>query len=253
MLGVMITFIAVTLLSKKPDCIKKASLLAEQLQLPMVSFSNPESRWLLVVTEKGLELQCPSIAHWGSLYVDFLGGKLAYRVRDGYSNEPLVRAVGYKKGTPLSVIDATAGLGRDAFVLARAGCNVLLLERSPILAALLADGMERASELFLYWKLQIADAELYLGECKSTNQPDVVYLDPLFPPRKKTALVKKDMQAIQALSPESSDDNALLEAALNCARNRVVVKRPSYAEPFAGRQPHAVIQQGKCRFEIYRV
>lgn len=248
----MLLDIAVTSQSKRPDCLQKASLLAQQLQLPQVNFLEASTEWLLVVTDAHLELQQPHHPQFKPYYVDFLTQHWTYRLKQGGGyREPLAKAVGLKRKQPLKLIDATAGFGRDAFLLASLGCHVLSLESSPIVAALLADGMARAAALPLSWRLERTDAIDYLTHCPAAHRPEVVYLDPLFPTRKKSALVKKDMQLLQQLGEHTAIDAELLAAAQHCATARVVVKRPATAGPFADSKPSAIIREGQCRFEIY--
>jgi 16S rRNA (guanine1516-N2)-methyltransferase len=152
------------------------------------------------------------------------------------------------------VLDATAGLGRDAFVLASLGCQLTLMERMPVVAALLDDGIERA-------KLNSDVADIAHNMCliKSSSienmdsaiAPDVIYLDPMYPHREKSAAVKKEMRIFQSLVGEDLDADDLLEPALALAKYRVVVKRPSYAPPLADKKPSMSINMKKNRFDVY--
>jgi 16S rRNA (guanine1516-N2)-methyltransferase len=153
-------------------------------------------------------------------------------------------------------LDATAGLGRDAFVLASLGCQVHLLERSPIVAALLADGLRRAKAdvekgewLSQRLSLEHCDALIWMKE--HPNAYHSVYLDPMYPHRRKSALVKKEMQILRSSVGEDADAAALLEMALCCAQKRVVVKRPKGAECLDKRQPQAQIIGKTTRFDLY--
>ena len=102
---------------------------------------NPD--YLLTVNAQGLVLK--QLGYRGGVYLDFVRGCSGYRTRRGGGRQqPLARAVGLRQGRSPEVLDVTAGLGRDAFVLASLGCQVVLLERSPVIAALLFDALERA-------------------------------------------------------------------------------------------------------------
>ncbi|MBQ1783280.1 MAG: class I SAM-dependent methyltransferase [Gammaproteobacteria bacterium] len=201
----------------------------------------------------GLTLQ--RVGHEGQLRLDFVGGKLGYRRLHGGS-EAIVRAVGLKPSQPLSVIDATAGLGRDAFILAAHGARVTLVERHPALAALLADALQRAlmdeattaiaSRMQLHYGAALATLTGWLGE-----PPAVVYLDPMFPHRRKSALVKQEMQWLQQLVGADDDADALLLPARQLACQRVVVKRPEQAPPLAGVKPSGAVASRGHRFDIY--
>ena len=153
------------------------------------------------------------------------------------------------------MIDATAGLGRDAMVLASLGCQVSLIERCPAVAALLLDGYERACscpEIGQWVQQRITCYQGDAPEVLPTLPPhDVVYLDPMFPHRQKSAQVKKEMRIFQNVVGDDPDADELLSAALAVATKRVVVKRPGYAEPLAGQKPHHQITTKKNRFDVY--
>jgi len=165
--------------------------------------------------------------------------------------------VGVNERPGLWVVDATAGLGRDSFVLADLGCAISLVERSPLVFALLRDGLNRAAGCDDPWLRQVASRmTLHLSESVTwlaglSSPPDVIYLDPMFPARKKSARVKKEMWLFQHLLAESQDEAALLAQALSSASWRVVVKRPARAEPLNGEKPHHTIEGKTVRFDVY--
>jgi 16S rRNA (guanine1516-N2)-methyltransferase len=184
--------------------------------------------------------------------------------------------MGLKSGVTPSILDATAGLAGDAFVLATLGCPVTLIERSPIIFALIEDAVERASLSDKFqailkqgFHLINADAKDYIIErlaknntdtdkknhlfTASANPPDVIYIDPMYPERKKSALVKKDMQILQRLHEKDDDASVLLENALLYAKKRVVVKRPIHAETINERTPNTCIKSKKTRYDIYTI
>ncbi|MCF6262071.1 MAG: class I SAM-dependent methyltransferase [Xanthomonadales bacterium] len=196
------------------------------------------------------------------LRVDFLAGETAHRKKyGGGRGQALARAVGIKPGKPLpSIVDATAGLARDAFVLASLGCSVRMIEQSPIVAALVEDAILRAADDPVFQQMQTTGFSLeqgnsieILAEIACNNPPDTVYLDPMFPHRQKFAAVKKNMQMLQQLLGHShqGEDENLLKAALSCALKRVVVKRPKGAPNLADQKPSAVIQTRKTRYDLY--
>lgn len=210
----------------------------------------------LVLDPERLELR--ALASEGPVYVDFVGGAVGHRRRyGGGRGQEIAKAVGLKKGAMPSVLDATAGLGRDAFVLASLGCMVTLIERSPVVAALLADGLDRAAHdaevapIVARMRLLSGNAAELMRRLDEEARPDVVYLDPMYPHRPKSALVKKEMRLFRAVVGEDPDADALLPAALAIARQRVVVKRPDYAEPMAGRPPTMSINTKNHRFDVY--
>ena len=196
-----------------------------------------------------------------SIIVDFTGGTLAHRQQyGGGKGQAIAKAVGMKSGRVPSVLDVTAGLAGDAFVLASLGCPVTMIERSPVNAALINDAIERASLnsnfqhiLDQGFTLINADANVYMQACRQA--PDVIYIDPMYPERKKSALVKKEMQILQKLLHQETDavsnESALLENALACAAKRVVVKRPLHAPTITDRKPSTTVSSKKTRYDIY--
>jgi 16S rRNA (guanine1516-N2)-methyltransferase len=203
----------------------------------------------LIFTGERVELREIAKPRNKPLYVDFLHGKAAHRRKYGGGRGQLIaRAVGVKKGVTLTVLDATAGLGQDAFVLACLGCKMTLLERSPIIAALLKDGLKRAD---MAMELIVTDAISYMKKLSNNKKPDVVYLDPMYPTRTKSALVKKEMRILRQIVGEDPDAAELLQIALQTARKRVVVKRPRLAPQIPGHKPNVVFKGKTSRFDVY--
>ncbi len=193
----------------------------------------------------------------------FHGSAVNYRrAKGGGRSEMIARAIGIKGAKLPSVIDATAGLGGDAFVLASLGCRVTLLERVPAVSVLLQDGLERSAryagtsdpqlaEILQRMQLVRVDAIEYLSRMKATDAPEVVYLDPMFPQRQKSAAVKKEMQIFHRLIGADVDADRLFEAALASGAGRVVVKRPRLAKPLAGCALGHSIEGKRNRYDIY--
>ncbi|MDZ7642579.1 MAG: class I SAM-dependent methyltransferase [Desulfurivibrio sp.] len=251
------TTVAVT--AATPELAPAAAELADRLQLPLLAQPTAGSL-LLVLTPQRLELHPTATerASPGPLWVDFLSGPLAYRRhRGGGRRQALARAVGLKGGRCPTVIDATAGLGRDGFILAALGCRVQLLERSPIIHALLADGLERAladpataAIIQQRLTLTLADAGQLLPTLP-TPAAQVIYLDPMFPQRQKSALVKKESRLLRQIAGDDPDAEQLLTAALSRAGKRVVVKRPRQAPPLPGPPANFSLSGKSNRFDIY--
>ena len=232
--------------SQQPE----ASLLAQELNLPLLPLGSTDAGFLLVLTQARLELREVG-SKTGPVFVDFSVGRRG--------KDPLLRAVGVKGDICPKVVDATAGLGQDALALARAGCQVRLVERSPIIAALLADGLERArsmpetQEVTDRLTLINADTTPWLHTLEDTARPDVVYLDPMYPASGKSAAKNKEMRFFRDIVGADSDADTLLEAARAVSRRRVVVKRPLKA-PFLGDQRPSSSLTGKTtRFDLYVV
>jgi 16S rRNA (guanine1516-N2)-methyltransferase len=240
-----------------PSLLERAQALAAELALPLLDPEQPgDHARVLQLCPDGLHLQETGSSKAGSLRVDFGAGQMRYRRRGGH-NEPLGRAVGVGKRANLRVVDATAGLGRDSFVLADLGCNVTMLERAPAAFALLRDGLRRAANSGDPWLQEVtARMELHYVDSREwlashPDSADVVYLDPMFPARKKTARVKKDMWLFQQLVGEAEDEQLLLEQAVTSAAWRVVVKRPVRASSLAGPAVHHALSGKTVRYDVY--
>ncbi|MDX5408213.1 MAG: class I SAM-dependent methyltransferase [Chromatiaceae bacterium] len=213
------------------------------------------SGWHLTFANDALVLRHSDLPKQGDILVDFASGAASYRrLHGGGKNEAIAKACGLNKKRDLSVLDATAGLGRDAFVLASLGAKVILVERNPVVAALLHDGLRRAAHhKGLNWlneRMQLCFASA--TDALSVQAPvDVVYLDPMFPPRDKSALVKKEMRAFHDVVGSDTDADALLAPALQLAQKRVVVKRPGYADFLAQQTPTLSVTGKNNRFDVY--
>lgn len=198
-----------------------------------------------------------------NIYVDFAEGANAHRQKfGGGKGQAIAKAAGLNKvdmgKTQVSVMDATAGMGKDAFVLASLGCNVTLVERQQPIFALLTDGFRRAKNSDnLPWfeqrmSLQHDSAQEALSNAKQSGKAfDVVYLDPMFPHREKSAAVKKDMALFQTFVGFDEDADELLPLAQDLASKRVVVKRPDYAPFLNEKTPSTQIKTKKNRFDVY--
>ena len=212
--------------------------------------------WYLSWHDEYLVLRHSDLPKQSDILVDFASGSSNYRRQHGGGkDEAIAKAVGLHKKRDITVLDATAGLGRDGFVLASIGADVTLVERHPMVAALLADGLRRAaldpqlcSWLPARMRLLFSPA---LDALQQAKPCDVVYLDPMFPERQKSALVKKEMRAFHEVVGEDPDADQLLEPALQLALKRVVVKRPAYADPLAGTKPSHVVKGKNNRFDVY--
>ena len=223
----------------------------------LAQWAEQSSGFSLHYDDKGLSLYKTDEPKLGAINVDFVTGAVAHRRKfGGGKGQSIAKAVGLNKGATPVVLDATAGLGRDGFVLASLGCKVILHERHPVVAALLYDGLHRAyndSEIGPWMQqnmsLIFGSSHTLLAQCNS--MPDVVYLDPMFPHREKSALVKKEMRVFQELVGGDTDADDLLEFAYPLASKRVVVKRPDYAPFLNDKTPSMQIKTKKNRFDVY--
>ena len=246
---------------------EKSQSLSKQLNLPICLGSDSE-QWLDWVNDKKdptLKLALCSNKQ-GPVSIDFLSGKKAHRRQfGGGKGQPLVRAMGQLENRIPKIIDATAGMGGDSYVLASLGFEVQMIERSPIVAALLSDALTRANQSLdadFPDELQESIQNLSLVNANSADyllnhQPDidVIYMDPMYPEKKKKAAAKKEMQALQQLVGPDLDSEKLLEAALKTAKYRVVVKRPKGADPvfcaLNNIQPSSNISSPNTRYDVY--
>jgi 16S rRNA (guanine1516-N2)-methyltransferase len=227
-----------------------------------------QAQWQLVYTQQGLVLRLSSEPSWSDIVVDFAASNLHYRQQHGGGrNEAIAKAIGIKGKQSVNVVDCTAGMGTDSFVMASVGANVTMIERSPVIGALLDDALLRAKlagelgenldclAICDRMALLQQDAISYLqANSAKKTQTDVIYLDPMFPHKKKSALVKKEMRAFQLLLGPDQDSEHLLTAAINFAPKRIVIKRPAGAPNLENQQalqPSMVISSKKHRFDVY--
>jgi 16S rRNA (guanine1516-N2)-methyltransferase len=250
------------LVASDATCLEPAAILARELNLPLIDSPSADYDLLLAWTGRRLELRDNRDPRIGPVVADFVS---LSRQRRLTARDPLVRAVGKQARF---VVDATLGLGTDAFLLARYGYEVLGIERQPVVAALVQDALARAGAP-PNLRVQIGEgangASLHraprlhpVGDARAIlptldPAPDVVYLDPMFPPkRRRSAAVGKEMRLLRWLAGEDADAHELFEVARRVARQRVVVKRPDHAAPLA---PKPTVSYGGklVRYDVYRV
>jgi 16S rRNA (guanine1516-N2)-methyltransferase len=205
-----------------------------------------------------LELHPAGQADLPPICVDFCSTSFKYRIfKGGGRSQALAKAIGLKHNARPLVFDATAGLGRDGFIMAALGCRVIMCERSPVIFALLEDGLRRAAQdrqlkmICQRITLRLGPSQEVLPQICRQSRPGVVYLDPMFPHRRKSALVKKEMRALRIVVGDDKDSEALLQTALQETGQRVVCKRPAQAEILPGHRPDFAINTKKHRFDVY--
>ena len=229
----------------------KAQILAATTGLPITNLNDKNFPYLLVVTEKHLEIRTTT-KKLNPINVNFTSPFINHRCKSSGTKQLIAKAVGIKKDVSLKILDVTAGLGIDAFILASLGAKVKMLERSVIVGALLQDGLERLQlKSVLNLSLTIADALPYLGKISETDQPDVIYLDPMYPAHNKSALNKKEMQILRDLVGNDEDADQLFLLALKQAKKRVVVKRPRLAPFITNLKPDIIFKGKSLRFDVY--
>ncbi|NIY84608.1 class I SAM-dependent methyltransferase [Vibrio hepatarius] len=249
------------LICEEPSQLEQLESIAQRWGLEHSS----DSEFALVLTAGRLELRKLDEPKLGAIFVDLIGGAVGHRRKfGGGKGQAIAKAAGLNKGATPTILDGTAGLGRDAFVLASLGCKVQMVERHPVVSALLDDGLQRAKQDpeiggWVGERMSLIHASSHtalddLAQDESFTKPDVVYLDPMYPHpenKKKSALVKKEMRVFQSLVGADLDADNLLQPALTLATKRVVVKRPDYANWLADQKPTMAIETKKNRFDVY--
>jgi 16S rRNA (guanine1516-N2)-methyltransferase len=248
-------FVAVT--ATEPQLQLVAQNIAKQYFFPYIDGDQQEEfAFILILSKQGLALKSTEKKDWSNLQVDFLKGTLGYRLRHVQGQKQLLaKAVGSKIHPKANILDLTAGLGNDGFILAQLGFSITLLERSPIIAALLQDGLDRALNDKEYAANDIqlihAEAKTYLNQIDTKKLPDIIYLDPMYPHSNKSALVKKEMRFLRQIVGNDTDASTLLPLALALARKRVIVKRARSAAFLSTLKPQHSISGKRLRFDIY--
>ncbi|PSJ80146.1 class I SAM-dependent methyltransferase [Neisseria iguanae] len=191
----------------------------------------------------------------GRVQVDFTGGAAQYRRTKG-GGELIGKAVNHTARP--TVWDGNGGLGRDSFVLASMGLNIHSFEQHPAVACLLHDGLNRAlqhpdtAEIARRMTLHFGNTSILMPQtAQAIGHPDVVYLDPMYPQRQKSAAVKKEMAYFHGLVGTTQDESGLLNTARAVAKKRVVVKRPRLGEFLNGEKPAYQYSGKNTRFDLY--
>lgn len=196
-----------------------------------------------------------SLSGFGLTYQGDFAETMMHRVTNGrLQHEMLVKAASSEK-EGRKAIDATAGMGEDAFLLAAQGYEVTLYEQNPVVAALLKDAIRRAKKNQILkdiaGRMKVVEADSVESMSKLLDPVDVIYLDPMFPARQKSSLINKKLQLIQKLEPPCSEETDLFDAALKVGPSRIIVKRPLKSEYLAGREPSYTLKGKAIRYDCY--
>lgn len=251
------------------DCFAQAEQFSAFLQLPLLRDQAPDTivdyGFVVIFSPSGIVLQQTGRKVPGPIIAEFTEGAVDHRRKfGGGKGQMIAKAVGVKAGVYPRVLDATAGMGKDSFVLATLGCELTMIERSPIVHMLLKDGLQRAldfaraqdaelQQVIQRMQLLGQDSRSYLETLTPEQFPDVIYLDPMFPERQKTADVKKEMAAFHSVVGKDEDADALLPLALAHVNYRVVVKRPRKAPLLNNQTPSYQLEGKSSRYDIYTV
>lgn len=247
----------IALLKPSEVLFEKALELSKRLELPLIEAADQDYfSAILLITPSHLAIQLTGADAPGPVSIDFISGKAAHRRKyGGGKGQLLAKAIGLGSLKSPHVLDLTAGLGQDAFVMACLGCTVHMLERSPIIAALVQDALDRAAKDpdFINLKLQltVTDSQQYLEQLLPENFPEVIYIDPMFPTRTKSALVKKEMRVLRTIVGEDPDAEILLTLSRKIAQKRIVVKRPRLAPHLDNQKPDMIYSGQSSRFDVY--
>ncbi|MEM8500490.1 MAG: class I SAM-dependent methyltransferase [Pseudomonadota bacterium] len=209
--------------------------------------------WILHFSEQRLCLSHSSKEYLGNIHADLSANSHRFSSQKKLAHELLIKAIGGVAEPLRRIVDATAGLGTDSLLMAAAGHELLMIEQSPVLAALLEQALTLNSVLKL--SLCKGDAVQVLPELATENRPHIVYLDPMFPTHGKSSLARKPLQALKELLPSVSEqaEASLLETALQVASHRVVVKRPMRAQPLPGPKPGFSYTGKLIRYDCYGI
>ncbi|ABM62838.1 class I SAM-dependent methyltransferase [Halorhodospira halophila] len=238
-----------------------AAAWAEQLGVPVLEHRPQEGSGVILLADEPPALQLLGRRAPGPVAIDFTDHQLQRRVAGStLRRDPLARAVGLHRRPQTAVVDATAGLGHDGWVLAALGARMTWIERSPVLAALLDAALERAranaqhADTATRVRLHPGDLCHLLPELDATSR-EVVYIDPMYPDGSTRGAVGRPAQVLRALHADARgpDEDQLLAAALGHATRRVVVKRPQRAAPVAGPPPSRSVAGRAVRFDVYEV
>lgn len=203
----------------------------------------------LVKTQEGLMLTDGKL----KLCADFTTEKKRLKPNN-LNGEMLVKAARIKgEAAGLRLLDATAGLGEDSLLLAAAGFLVDLYEYDEVIGALLEDAMNRAendTDLAPVIARMTLHREDSIAAMKALDYvPDVVLLDPMFPARSKSGMIKKKFQLMQQLESPCANEAMLLEAALSTGASKIVIKRPAKGPFLAGVKPSYSVDGNAIRYD----
>ena len=234
--------------------LQEARILADKLNVPCVWKDSPpeESEELILRFHKdGLSLCGEGLEMQGDLT-----HMIPRLKRNNLQREFLVKASRIKNlGEHPLAVDATAGMGEDSLLLAAAGYQVFLYELNPVIAALLKDSLRRAALIpelkEAVSRMHVREEDSILGMAGLDTPPDLILLDPMFPERKKSGLIKKKFQLLQKLERPCSDEERLFEAAWKAGPRRLVIKRPLKGPYLAGVKPDYSLPGKAIRYDCF--
>jgi len=256
------------------QCQKSASVeevaLSKSLNIPIIIPNQlaRSTKFYLRFTDGRLSLFLNGEKAPGAVSVNFSQSSIQRRIKDSIFKQGIIKAMAIKRSNFPRILDGTAGLGKDSFLLASLGCAVTMYERSPIVHALLADGLQRGRMTAnITVAAAISNLQLWNSNFDATIKldqvADIVYLDPMFPRSRRSARAKKDMYLLQQLlsgeqEPRSQQGNQcdefnLLDAARAIAQKRVVVKRGKTTPYMGACKPDIEFKGSSNRYDVYLI
>ena len=224
-----------------------ASALASRLNAPLIKENGTGDGITLMIDADGVSLVGYGLRYQG----DF--EQMIPRITKGRLYHEMLVHVAKPKGTGLIAVDAAAGMGEDALLLAACGYDVTLYEKNAVVAALLRDAMRRAekNEVLknIIGRMHLVDGDSIELIPKQIKRADLVYLDPMFPARKKSGLIGKKLQLIQKLEQPCGDEKALLDAAMLAHPKKIIIKRPLKGAELAGVKPSYTVKGKAIRYD----
>ena len=236
---------------KENGDLEKAKKISKKLKIDVftdVKKVKDFSDLILQLDENGLSLVSENM----KLYGDF--SKMIKRIKQSnLEKELLIRSTKIKGKSNLNIIDATAGLGEDSFLLASYGYTVSLYENNPIIAELLIDALERARKIpeleEIASRMKVYEEDSIIAMANLKHSPDVILLDPMFPERTKSALIKKKFQILHKIERPCTDEFDMLKSAIKANPHKIIIKRPLKGEYLAGVKPNYSIKGNSIRYD----
>lgn len=222
-----------------------AQALAKRVGAPLTD--EPGKQLTLLIDSSGVSLTGYGLTFQG----DF--EQMLHRLTEGRLQHEMLVHVSKTKNPHPKAIDATAGMGEDAILLAASGYDVTLFEQNPVIAALLKDAMRRARKKpvlgEIMERMHLVEGNSIELMPKMIDDWDLIYLDPMFPARQKSGLINKKLQLIQKLEQPCFEESELLEAAIKANPKKIIIKRPLKGPFLAGKEPGYSVKGKAIRYD----
>ena len=196
--------------------------------------------------KEGVELINNNYKKPVSIMIDFFDKRMNNKIKQRLSGKKdIFHKLFPKKNSTL--LDCTAGYGRDGYILRSMGFNVTMIENSPIISLLLNDALK---------KLKLSDFIMYHGNSydylsHSEKYYDYIYIDFMFNKLKKNSLSSKNDETLKLISFQENDKNNIIRLAIKKSNSRVVVKEPKNSLSNI-LKPEYTIKTKLLNFNIYK-